>query len=45
MTRTEYVRPNEVGKKLSPKSIRNVIGVVKLILGGKVWREMEALVA
>lgn len=26
-------------KKLSPKTIRNVVGVLKLIVGEKVWRE------
>jgi integrase len=41
LTRTEYVWPNGVSKKLSPKSIRNVIGVLKLILGEKVWREWK----
>jgi len=37
----EYMWPNEVSRKLSPKTIRNVIGVLKLILGEKVWREWK----
>ena len=41
LTRTEYVWPNGVSKKLSPKSIRNIIGVLKLIVGEKVWREWK----
>jgi len=39
LTRTEYVWPNGVSKKLSPKSIHNIVGVLKLIVGKKVWRE------
>jgi integrase len=39
MTRVEYKWPNGVSKKLSPKTIRNVIGVLKLILGKRVWRD------
>jgi integrase len=39
MERVEYTRSDGVKKKLSPKSIRNVIGVLKLILGKKVWRD------
>jgi integrase len=39
MTRVEYKWPNGVSRKLSPKTIRNVIGVLKLILGEKVWRD------
>ena len=40
LNRTEY-RQGKKGKrkKLSPKSIRNIIGVLKLVLGVKVWRE------
>ena len=36
---TEHKLPNGVSKKLSPKSIRNIVGVLKLVLGKKVWRE------
>ncbi|MGC2270525.1 MAG: tyrosine-type recombinase/integrase [Candidatus Sulfotelmatobacter sp.] len=39
LVRTDYVKPNGIRKKLSPKSICNIIGVLKLILGKKVWRE------
>jgi integrase len=39
LTRTEYKWPNGVSKRLSPKSIRNIVGVLKQILGEKVWRE------
>ncbi len=39
LTRTKYVWPNGVSKRLSPKSIRNIVGVLKMIIGGKVWRE------
>lgn len=39
LTRTEHVWPNGVSKKLSPKSIRNIVGVLKMVLGEKVWRE------
>jgi integrase len=40
LTRTEYVWPNGVSRKLSPKSISNIVGVLKKqILGEKVWRE------
>src|SRR5439155_12299854 len=28
-------------KRLSPKTIRNIIGVLKLIVGEKVWREWK----
>jgi integrase len=41
LTRTEYVWPNGVSRKLSPKSIRNIVGVLKLIVGEKVWREWD----
>jgi integrase len=33
--------PNGVSRKLSPKTIRNVVGVLKLILGIRVWREWK----
>ena len=39
MERVEYTRSDGVKKRLSPKSIRNVIGVPKLMLGKKVWRD------
>jgi integrase len=39
LTRTKYTLPNGVRKQLSPKSIRNIVGVLKLILGEKVWRD------
>lgn len=39
LTRTEYVQSNGVRRKLSPKSIRNIVGVLKLIVGQKVWRD------
>ncbi|HKV81006.1 MAG TPA: tyrosine-type recombinase/integrase [Candidatus Sulfotelmatobacter sp.] len=41
LTRMEYLWPNGVSRKLSPKTIRNVLGVLKLILGEKVWREWK----
>jgi integrase len=40
LNRTEYLSGRK-RKRLSPKSIRNIIGVLKLILGGKVWREWK----
>jgi integrase len=39
LTRMEYKWPDGVSRRLSPKTIRNVIGVLKLILGEKAWRE------
>jgi integrase len=39
MTRMEYTWPNGVSKKLSSKTIRNVIGVLKQVLGEKAWRD------
>ncbi len=39
LCRTEFVSPNGMRKKLSPKSVRNIIGVLKLVLGKKVWRD------
>lgn len=39
LTRTEYVVSKGKRKKLSPKSIRNIVGVLKLIVGPKVWRD------
>ena len=41
LNRTEYRQGKGKRKKLSPKSIRNIIGVLKLVLGGKVWREWK----
>ena len=41
LTRSTYKWPNGVSKKLSPKTIRNIIGVLKLILGEKVWRDWQ----
>jgi integrase len=41
LARVEYTWPNGVEKRLSPKSIRNVVGVLKQILGEKVWREWK----
>jgi integrase len=40
LTRMEYTR-NGVSKRLSPKSIRNIVGVLKQILGERVWREWK----
>ena len=39
LERVKYTHSDGVKKKLRPKSIRNVIGVLKLILGKKVWRD------
>ena len=39
LTRTEYVLPKGRRRLLSPKSIENIIGVLKLIVGPKVWRD------
>ena len=41
LSRTEYLVPNKrkTRKRLSPKSVRNIIGVLKLVLGKKVWRD------
>lgn len=39
LTRTEHVWPNGVKRPLSPKTIANIVGVLKLIVGEKVWRE------
>ncbi len=41
LTRMEYTWPNGVKKRLSPKSIRNIVGVLKQMLGEKVWREWK----
>ena len=45
LTRMEYTWPNGVSKKLSPKTIRNIVGVLKQILGEKVWREWSLSLA
>lgn len=37
--RTEYALGNGRRRKLSPKSVLNIVGVLKLIVGPKVWRE------
>lgn len=39
LTRMKHTWPNGVDRKLSPKTIRNVVGVLKQILGQKVWRD------
>jgi integrase len=39
LRRTEYKWPNGISRKLSPKSIRNIVGVLKQVLGEKIWRE------
>jgi hypothetical protein len=39
MTRMKYTWPNGVDRKLSPKTICNLVGVLKQILGRKVWRD------
>src|SRR5207249_11095178 len=33
--------PNGISKKLSPKTIRDIVGVLKLIVGETVWREWK----
>ena len=38
LTRMEHMWPSGVKRKLSPKTIVNIIGVLKLIVGEKVWR-------
>lgn len=39
LSRTEYAVGKGRKRKLSPKSIRNIVGVLKLIVGPKIWRE------
>ena len=39
LSRTEYATSKGRQKKLSPKSIRNIVGVLKLVVGPKVWRD------
>ena len=41
LIRTEYELPKGKRKLLSPKSIRNVVGVLKQVLGLKVWRDWK----
>ncbi len=41
LMRMEYKWPNGISKRISPKSIRNIIGVLKLVVGEKVWREWK----
>jgi integrase len=41
LSRTEYVWPNGVSRRISPKTIRNIVGVLKLIVGERVWRDWE----
>ena len=41
LSRMEYMWPNGVKKRLSPKTIRNIVGVLKLIVGERVWRDWE----
>lgn len=41
LVRVDYKRPNGKRRKLSPKTIRNIVGVLKLILGEKVWRDWQ----
>ena len=39
LARMDYVAGNGRKRNLSPKSVRNIVGVLKLIVGPKVWRE------
>ena len=39
LRRKEHKWPNGVSRRLSPKTIRNIVGVLKMILGEKVWRD------
>lgn len=41
LSRMEHKWPNGVKRLLSPKTIRNIVGVLKLIVGEKVWRDWE----
>jgi integrase len=41
LIRTEYVLPKGRRRTLSPKSIRNIVGVLKQILGVKIWRDWK----
>jgi integrase len=39
LSRTEHVWPNGRRSRLSPKTIRNIVGVLKQVIGKKVWKE------
>jgi hypothetical protein len=41
LARMEYTWPSGVRRKLSPKTVRNIVGVLKLILGERVWRDWK----
>jgi integrase len=41
LARRQHKWPNGISRKLSPKTIRNIVGVLKQILGEKVWREWK----
>jgi integrase len=41
LSRMEHKWPNGVRRRLSPKTVRNVVGVLKLIVGEKVWRDWD----
>lgn len=41
LSRTEYVWPNGVSKRLSPKTIQNIIGVLKQIVGKKACSDWD----
>ena len=41
LSRMEYKWPKGVKRRLSPKTIRNIVGVLKLIVGERVWRDWE----
>jgi integrase len=41
MARVTYTWPNGLSKELSPKTISNVVGVLKQVLGEKVWRDWK----
>jgi len=43
LSEVEYKWPNGVSRKLSSKTIRNIVGVLKQILGKKVWRDWSDL--
>lgn len=39
LARSQYQSPNGTVRTLAPKSIQNIIGVLKVILGKKVWQD------
>lgn len=41
LARTEYKSPNGTVRSLAPKSVRNIIGVLKVILGKKAWQDWD----